>query len=70
MALEYDLKPGDKVVCLYGSIDRNKHKGETGVVSDFARFSAYHSREASVKFEDGSCEWFWVSSLEKVNVDV
>ena len=62
---EVALQHGDKVRCLHGSIDRNVHAGDAGVVGGFARFSSYHPREASVTFPDGSTAWFWVSSLEK-----
>jgi hypothetical protein len=58
------IKEGDKVRCLKGDIDHNKHKGKTGVINGFARFSAYHSREAHVKFTDGSSAYFWIYNVE------
>lgn len=57
---------GDRVVCLRGDIDRQRHVNEIGVISGFARLSTYHPREASVRFEDGSAAYFWLRDLEKV----
>lgn len=62
----HPLQEGCEVKCLTASIDRQKHAGDIGVITGFARFSSYHAREAMVKFADGSSEWFWCSSLAKV----
>jgi hypothetical protein len=60
------VRSGERVVCREASIDRKLHKGSTGVVTGFARFSSYHAREAMVRFDDGSSEWFWLRDLDKV----
>lgn len=57
---------GDHVRCLAGDIDRNEGKDCNGVVVGFARFSPYHSREAYVRFSDGSSGWFWQRDLERL----
>lgn len=59
-----ELKSGDKVRCLAGSIDKGVGKGAIGIVSGFARLSAYHPREVSVLFSDVKSGWFWLADVE------
>lgn len=67
------LKEGDKVKTLRGSIDGNRYPGKIGYVQSFARFSSYHGREAYVTSNpEGSwhsewCGWFWVCDVEKID---
>lgn len=56
----------DRVTCNEGDIDAKRFKGETGTVDGFARLSAYHAREAYVRFADGKSGWFWERDLTPV----
>lgn len=60
------IQENASVLCAQGDIDRNKHKGETGTVTGFARFSRYHGREAMVRFQSGETAWFWVNDLTAI----
>ncbi len=55
---------GDKVRLIENAIDAPVGDGETGVITGFARLSAYHPREAMVRLESGKSGWFWLRALE------
>lgn len=71
-----DIRQGDRVRCLRGNIDKNIGEGLIGIVEGFSRFSAYHGREAFVRFDDVEVDglrtsnpangWFWVNNVERV----
>jgi hypothetical protein len=60
------IKLLDKVICHAGDIDAGRFAGLTGTVDGFARLSAYHAREAYVRFADGKSGWFWERDLTVV----
>lgn len=59
-----EISEGTLVRCLRPSIDQRIGQNEIGVVKGFARFSAYHAREALVGLPDGQNGWFWLRDLE------
>lgn len=59
------LNIDDEVVCLNGSIDKGRGKGEVGTIVGFSRLSSYHPREAMVKIDNTFSGWFWESDLLK-----
>lgn len=63
MSAQHTPQEGDRVTCFAGCIDRGIGNGETGTLTGFARLSAYHPREAMVRFDDGRSGWFWVRDL-------